>query len=151
MKLLKNNRLLRYILLLIIYIPILLIILFWPIGPAIAFVKGQLLHQQTCSLGICYHCGPGARVIDYIFFSSLAIGLWWAILGAFCCIWPKAVVNTFRPFADGFTRKHAIWMMVIGILIAVLFAGALWQSSGQPSLDALGDCFDNSLSCFALA
>lgn len=137
--------------LLIIYVPALLIILLWPVGPAMVFVKGQILHQQICSADVCYHCGPGARIVDYIYFSSVAIGLWWTILGALCYVWPRAVRILFGLFADRFTRKHAVWLMVIGIFVAVLFAGALWQSSGRSVQNTPFDSPDYPLSCFALA
>lgn len=50
--------------------------------------------------------------------AAMVLGLWWAGLGLILRRFPAALRAAFRPFADGFERKHGTRLALVGMLIA---------------------------------
>jgi hypothetical protein len=57
--------------------------------------------------------------------AALALGLWWACLGLILRRSPAAPRAAFRPFANGFDRRHGTRLALMGILVAAA-AGAIF-------------------------
>jgi hypothetical protein len=49
---------------------------------------------------------------------ALALGLWWACLGLILRRLPAAPRAAFRPFANGFERRHGMRLALVGALVA---------------------------------
>jgi hypothetical protein len=58
-----------------------------------------------------------------------AIGAWWVILGPVLYRFHRAMGRAFSPFADWFGRRHALWMMLTGALLATGSAALLFRLS----------------------
>lgn len=58
--------------------------------------------------------------------AALVLGLWWSVLGLILRRFPDALRAVFRPFADGFDRRRATLLALVGMAIAagagVIFA-----------------------------
>jgi len=63
----------------------------------------------------------------YVSVIVIAASFWWIIFGAVTCKWPGFVRALFRPFANGFKRRHGAALMVLGLSINVaVFLVALY-------------------------
>lgn len=108
--------------LLSVYVPLVVFMIIWPIGPVV--IMAEETTRNTTHLNQFLHSisrHPSPQFYTFWISAGLAaVGLWWIILGAFCCIRPRLVRAIFRPFADGFKRKWAAVIIVVGIMLVVL-------------------------------
>lgn len=72
---------------------------------------------------------PVRESVDYLLLvggtGTLVLGLWWTLLGTVFGRRPSWMRALFRPFADGFEARHAVWLRRIGLLLAVVGAVTL--------------------------
>jgi hypothetical protein len=54
--------------------------------------------------------------------TAVAVGIWWILLGVLIGTFKPALRATFRPFADGVTRRHAIGLIATGGTLAAIAA-----------------------------
>jgi hypothetical protein len=101
------QRWLLYPQLITIYVPVVLIGLIWPIDLLPA-------HGLNPAMGRW----QGLMTASHI----ALLGVWWTALGVIFCARPKLVVAVFRPFADRFTRKTAVPLIVFGAVVALIGA-----------------------------
>ena len=114
--------------LLLIYIPLCLIILLWPVLSIVGWLSygNSILTERTVS---SYHwlsyTPVKARLLHEIwwFRPELGLALWWAGLAVVLLIWPGLIRIVFRPFADWFNRKWAALLLLIAILLIIVYIG----------------------------
>jgi hypothetical protein len=88
-------------------------------GPAfLAGAAGAELHRIEW-IGRASNMGPDAFVASA---AALVTGLWWMFLGLLACKRPGLIHHPFRPFADGFNRRHALVIFGAGLFLLVLLA-----------------------------
>lgn len=115
----KAQRWLVYPALLIILLPLAGLLLAWPVP--VAGAGAQVWIQQSNPSFSPAGSEIFTRLAPY---STLALGLWWSILGLIAALWPRLPRIVFRPFLDRFARRHATILIVVGLVIAI--AGGAW-------------------------
>ena len=114
---LAGQKWLLYPSLIIVYIP-LLFFFFWPVVSAVIFATEGMTHMGLPWYAPYSSLYPG---LTGGMVAAGALGLWWIILGIILCIAPQIVRFVFRPFAEWFSCKWAVLLIVIGsILITAL-------------------------------
>jgi hypothetical protein len=63
---------------------------------------------------------PEAKVTFMALVIGGATAVWWFVLGVILSIWPAIVQAVFRPFAQGFGRRHALVLVYLGLALGVL-------------------------------
>jgi len=122
--------------LLIVYIPLLILTVIWPVITVvvIAETQTQTLSYHSNHLGLIPNYYPSSKFYTFWILAGVAVlGLWWALLGIFCCIFPKLVRAALRPFADSFKRRYIIWLIVVAVVFVVLSGGMLILFAAEPS------------------
>jgi hypothetical protein len=71
-------------------------------------------------------------VFTYVMAASLAV--WWVALGAVLWALPRLAVALFRPFADGFGRRHAGYLVLTGLAIVALCLSLFVRLMGNDSV-----------------
>jgi hypothetical protein len=137
-KLITGQKWLLYPSLLIVYIPVVFwILLGWPIVFVLetigqrSFYNGLFYNffiDNYKPLGIWSYTTDVGQGFGLSFIAAAMLGLWWTIVGIICAITPNTVRILFRPFADGFKRKYAHIVIIIGILLALIFAAVIVSS-----------------------
>jgi MFS family permease len=61
----------------------------------------------------------------FILATVASLAIWWMVLGSFLAMWPGVVRAVFPPFGDKFDRKHAKYVMVLGLAVGILWAGGI--------------------------
>jgi hypothetical protein len=56
----------------------------------------------------------------YTYLMAAGLGVWWAVLGTVLWVVPRLAVVVFRPFADGFGRRQAGFLVLTGLAIVAL-------------------------------
>jgi hypothetical protein len=116
---LKSQKWLIYPVLIIVYVAVTLLILFWfptiilgCVGLLDDFYEGRIgdLHPEF-ELQI---------ILVLLSLAGVALGLWFIVLGSILTAWPRIPRKVFRPFADGFKRKYAVVMLVVGVILTAL-------------------------------
>ena len=119
---LGGQRWLLYPSLLIVYIPLAVLVVIWPVIPVTIMAETQthaFSHPPTYLKFIPNY--PGSQFYTFWISAGAAIiGLWWAVLGIFCCFSPKLVRAVLRPFADRFKRRYIIGLISIAVILVLL-------------------------------
>lgn len=121
---LKAQRWLIYPTLLLVYIPLMLFIMCWPLIPVITWWLPKYWFMLES--------GATANVYTFSIISAVtnvgAIGLWWTAFGA-TLLMHKTRMRAgivFRPFLDTFNKKWAALLICVGIVLLILsVAGAI--------------------------
>ncbi len=120
------QRWLFYPSLLVICIPLLILLVSWPVWPLLPLAVDLDTHapNSTGLDGAAYEVllrvlPPRNSNVYWPVVGSLIVGLWWMVLGGVTALWPGLPKAVFRPFADWFSRKHAIIPVAAGLLLAV--------------------------------
>lgn len=120
---LSAQRWLIYPSLILVYLPILLSVMLWPI--ATIGIGDVLQHEEAVREwfsidGAFYEVRFWTAVC---LMAGALLGFWWFIVGAVLHTWPQAVGAVFYPFAEWFTTRWAKWLIAAGVLVFGLGAG----------------------------
>jgi hypothetical protein len=98
------------------YVPMAVVLIAWPLPPAIDAVTGfpQIHNRLLGLLPEAFWLAPSAAV--------LAVGVWWVIFGLLLRRFDTLVRVAFWPFANWFERRHATRVALAGVLLVVLGA-----------------------------
>jgi hypothetical protein len=117
---LKAQRWLIFPSLILVYIPLLLFIMCWPLILINIWwfpkYHGLLMEIQAAET---------THTITLAEANVGAIGLWWTAFGATLLIQRTRIraCIVFRPFLDKFNRKHAVLLVCVGVVLLVLSVG----------------------------
>jgi hypothetical protein len=71
------------------------------------------------------YSSPEAKLTFVALVIGGATAVWWVVLGVILSIWPATVQAVFRPFAEGFGRRHALMLAYLGLALGVLCGAAV--------------------------
>lgn len=119
-----SQKWLTYPSLIIVYVFMLCVLLSWPLGILIPLAV-ELERSIRAS---------NARFADDLDYWIMAtsfiiagLGLWWIILGGLLLKWWNLLQLLFKPFADRFNRKRAMYLLIIGIALMIPSLGlGMW-------------------------
>ncbi len=122
----------------VIYIPVVLIIVFWP--AAIGFALAEHFYFRPALFGE-FSAGELRSLLGMVVFASIfATSTWWMLLALMIWQFPYAIGALLAPFAESLRGGRAKWFallfLVLSVVSAVGLIGALdapMFSSGQPT------------------
>ncbi|MHC4105731.1 MAG: hypothetical protein ACYSR9_12385 [Planctomycetota bacterium] len=121
---LKAQKWLVYPSLIIVYVSVLLGLLLWPLGllfPLAEEFEGTIRESNV-------------RFADDLRYWTMAtsfiiagLGLWWIIFGGMLLKWRNFLQMLFKPFAGWFSRKWALILLLIGLVLMIPSLGlGIW-------------------------
>ncbi len=116
---LKSQKWLIYPALIIVYVAVALLILFW-VPTIILSCEGLLYDFYDGRIGDSYREYDVQIFLVLLSLAGVALGLWFIVLGSILTTWPRIPRKVFWPFADGFKRKYAVVMLVVGVILTAL-------------------------------
>jgi hypothetical protein len=102
------------------YIVVAALVLLWPLAPTVGALNDGAAIREWVE-----RANPGPFLVLEPLIGVLVIGLWWTCLGLILRRAPDAVRVTFRPFGNGFARRHATRFALMGLLVAAAAGGIL--------------------------
>jgi hypothetical protein len=95
------------------YLALAVVLLAWPLPPAVgAVAEDSAIHARIGELF------PGPFWLVAASLAILAVGTWWLVLGFLLGAFTNVVQGTFWPFADWFGRRHATRLTLVGFILA---------------------------------
>jgi hypothetical protein len=118
---LGTQRWLVYPVLILVYLPLGLELLLWPISVAIpVFATGGLVDWLQGTWDIAYPPpGTSEHWLRSVAWTAVTTGAWWSVIGGVAAVRPAWVRGLFRPFAEGFRRSHAWGPVLIGVIASL--------------------------------
>ena len=121
---LKAQRWLIYPSLIIVYVTVLLSLFFWPLGllPTVPIELEHTIRESRARFA-----DDTRYWIMAISFIIAGFGLWLIILGGMLLKWMRFLQLLFKPFAGWFSRKWALIVLLIGLVIMIPSLGlGIW-------------------------
>jgi hypothetical protein len=110
--------------LIVIYIPILLFVLGWPLAAAGTFVDDLTRSRGTNPFsGQSWRAIPEEPFIVAACFTALTA--WWAVVTAVVFVWPTLPMNVFRPMLGRVRRWRAALLFAALVIVTCAGTGAL--------------------------
>jgi uncharacterized protein (TIGR03435 family) len=106
--------------LLLVYVPLFVVLAG---GPALSL--GNFLDQDAAARTRLADFASGSSPVAVTGAIALVLGCWWALLGLLSIQFMSAIRAVFRPFANGFGRRHATRLALAGVVLAVVGIAAL--------------------------
>ena len=129
---LRGKKWLIYPSLIIVYVPLLCLLLSWPLlllyGPYFGLGHHTAAYELAASPLTTYGSARNAALPILL----TVVGLWWTVLGIIGCAALGLFKVIFRPFADNLKRRWPALLMLIGILLVLSCLAARLLSTGRP-------------------
>jgi uncharacterized protein (TIGR03435 family) len=108
--------------LLAVDIPVLVVVATGPTPSLVEFFNSYGSENAANSLAEFVGTSPQVAAAGTI---ALALGCWWALIGLLAIQFTATIRSVFRPFGDGFGRRHATRLALAGVVLAVAGLAAL--------------------------
>ena len=110
--------------LLVVYVPILAIVVGGPTPPLTEYFSSYNSDGSSTANNLAEFVGTSSRVA-VAGTIALALGCWWALFGLLAAQFTEPIRSIFRPFGNGFGRRHATRLALAGVVLAVAGIAAL--------------------------
>lgn len=108
----------------IVYVPVTLLVLLWPLVTGVALT--EVFYDRADPF-------EARRILVMVVFGTmLAITAWWFVISFVAWMFPDLTRFLFRPFADEASGRIAKWLTLLWLVLAIVAAVALMQLVSMP-------------------